>query len=75
MKNVHIIETKTGKVKAIIPVDLTGLNYTPTLQEYEAAAWEAAIDDGSVDPDRYSDYSLKVEEAAQPGAQSSSPTR
>jgi hypothetical protein len=63
MKNVRIIEAKTGSVKAIIPIDMSGLSYTPTQKEYEAAAWEAAIDDGSVDPDRYSDYAFEIEDA------------
>jgi hypothetical protein len=74
MKNVSIIETKTGKVKAIIAVDLTGLSYTPTPQEYEAAAWESAVDDGTVNPDLYADYSLVVEDippaATQPASRS-----
>jgi hypothetical protein len=64
MKNVRIIETRTGTVKSIIPVQITGLSYTPTRKEYEAAAWEAAVDDGSVDPDRYSDYTFDIEDPA-----------
>jgi hypothetical protein len=72
MKNVSIIERKTGQVKATIAVDLTGLSYTPTPQEYEAAAWEAAVDDGTVNPDLYADYSLIVEDIPAPPAQPAS---
>ena len=63
MKNVSIIEKKTGKVVVSYPIDMTGLHYTASAQEYEAAAWEAAVDDGSVDPDHLSDYSFKIEDA------------
>lgn len=72
MKNVTIIDKTTAKVVAIIPIQMSGMNYTPSKQEYEAAAWEAATDDGSVDPDRVSDYSFMIEDAATPGALSSS---
>lgn len=71
MKSVYILEKKTGRVVATIPVDMTGLSYTPSHQEYEAAAWEAAVDNGSVDPDRVSDYSFKIEETLASGASSS----
>ena len=66
MKSVRIIETRTGKVRFIVPVEITGLSYTPTRKEYEAAAWEAAVGDGSVDPDRYSDYTFEIEDAPMP---------
>ena len=66
MKSIRIIETRTGKVRSIIPVEITGLSYTPTLKEYETAAWEAAVDDGSVDPDRYSDYTFEIDDPAIP---------
>lgn len=66
MKNVYIIEKSTGKVVAAIPIQMTHRNYTPSAQEYEAAAWEAAVDDGTVDPDRTSNYSFKVDDAAKP---------
>jgi hypothetical protein len=73
MKSVRIIETRTGKVRFIVPVEITGLSYTPSRKEYEAAAWEAAVEDGSVDPDRYSDYTFDIEDptvAAPPAANS-----
>jgi hypothetical protein len=71
MKNVSIIEKRTGKVVAIIPIQMSGVNHRPSKEEYEAAAWEAAADDGSVDPYRVSDYSFEIEDAATPGVQSS----
>jgi len=71
MKNVSIVEKKTGKVVATFPIDMTGLNYTPSKAEYEAAAWEAAVDDGSVNPDRVSDYSFQIQDAPTSGATSS----
>ena len=70
MKNVFIIEKTTGKVIANIPIEMTARNYTPSNAEYEAAAWEAAVDDGWVDHDRVSDYSFRIEDAAAPGAAS-----
>jgi len=60
MKNVSIVEKKTGKVVASFPIDMSGLHYTASTQEYEAAAWEAAVDRGLVDPDRLSDYSFNI---------------
>jgi hypothetical protein len=64
MKDVHIIEKLTGKVVATIPIQMSARNYTPSREEYEAAAWEAAADDGLVDPDRVSDYTLEVEDVS-----------
>jgi hypothetical protein len=64
MKSVFIIEKTTGKVIANVPVEMTATNYTPSKEEYEAAAWEAAVDDGWVDRDRVSDYCFKIEDAA-----------
>ena len=63
MKRVSITEKKTGKIVATIPIQMSAMSYTPVNEEYEAAAWETAVDDGAVDPDRVSDYSVRVEEA------------
>jgi hypothetical protein len=68
MKSVRIIETRTGTVKFNVPVQITGLSYTPTRKEYETAAWEAAVDEGSVDPDRYSDYTFEIEDPTIPAS-------
>jgi hypothetical protein len=71
MKSVSIIEKTTGKVIANIPIEMTATNYTPSDEEYEAAAWEAAVDDGWVDRNRVSDYFFKVEDVATSGVHSS----
>ena len=63
MKNVSIIEKATGKVIANIPIEMTAVHYTPSTAEYEAAAWEAAVDDGWVDRNRVGDYAFKIEDA------------
>lgn len=67
MKNVYIVEKVSGKIVATIPIQMTDTSYTPSNQEYEAAAWETAVDDGYVDRDRFSDYAFKVTEAATSG--------
>jgi hypothetical protein len=64
MKNVSIVEKVTGKIVATIPIQMAAMSYTPSKEEYEAAAWEAAVDDGSVDRDRFSDYSFRIDDAA-----------
>jgi hypothetical protein len=69
MKNVSIIEKTTGKVIANIPIEITAVNHM-SAQEYEAAAWEAAVDDGLVDRNRVSDYAFRIEDAATPGMHS-----
>ncbi len=66
MKNVHIIEKKSRRVAATIPIQLHGQNYTPTAQQYEAEAWKAAVSDKSVDPKRRDDYSFQIVEAPPP---------
>jgi hypothetical protein len=71
MKNVSITDKKTGRIVATIPIEISGLSYTPGNGEYEAAAWETAVDRGAVDPDRVSDYSLKIEDTPTPDAQPS----
>lgn len=70
MKRVSIIEKSTGRVVAIYPIDMTGLHYAPSAQEYEAAAWEAAVDRAAVDPDRLSDYFFRIEDLPPSGAAS-----
>jgi hypothetical protein len=69
MKRVSITEKKTGKVVATIPIQIGNLGYTPVNEEFEAAAWETAVDDGAVDPDRVSDYSFKIEDTPTPDVQ------
>ena len=58
--DVLIIETKTGRLAAKIPVILQGLNYTPSEQEYFKEAWRCVMDDKTVDPNRRDEYSLQL---------------
>lgn len=57
--NVNIIETKSGKLVATIPVNLGGLNYTPSDQEFFTEAWQAAVQDGAVDAAHREEYSFQ----------------
>ena len=58
--DVLIIETRTGRRIASIPVVLHGMNYTPTEQEYLAEAWRCAVDDGIVEAARCDEYSFQL---------------
>jgi hypothetical protein len=58
--NVHIIEIKTGKVAAEIPIDLAEQNRIPSEPEFFATAWRCAVDDSSVDPGRRENYSFRL---------------
>jgi hypothetical protein len=54
--NISIIEARTGEVIAVIPLNLSGMNYLPTKQEYMNEAWRSAVEDDIVDVihrDRY----------------------
>ena len=68
MKNVSIIEKRTQRVVATIPVQMQGSNYTPDRREYEALAWKCAVSDNSVDPLRKEDYLFEVLEVSPPAA-------
>jgi hypothetical protein len=63
MKNVQLIEQKTGRIAASIRITLRGQNYTPMAQEYEAEAWKCAIEVRLVEPKRKADYSFSIAEA------------
>jgi hypothetical protein len=58
--DVLIVETKTGKVVAKLPVVLQGMNYTPSEQEYFTEAWRCAADDKTVDSKRRDEYSFQL---------------
>jgi hypothetical protein len=58
--NVQIIETKSGKVVATIPVNLRGLNYEPTEGEFFEEAWRCAVDDRAVDENDRADYTFRL---------------
>jgi hypothetical protein len=57
---VHIIEIKTGKVAAMIPIDLAGQSYIPSEPEFYATAWRAAVADNAVDPEHRDEYSFRL---------------
>ena len=57
---VRIIDTKTENGVIDVPVVLKGMNYSPADQEYFSVAWKCAVDDGSVDPKRKSDYAFQL---------------
>ncbi len=63
--DVLIIETKTGKPIATIPIVLQGMNYTPTEPEYFAKAWRCAVDDGTVEEAHRDEYSFQLVNASQ----------
>jgi hypothetical protein len=65
--DVMIVETKTGKAVATVPVVLKGLNYTPSEEEYFSAAWECAVEDGAVDPKQRATYTIKLVSSAKGG--------
>jgi len=58
--NVHIIDIKTGKVAAAIPIDLAEQSRIPSEPEFFATAWRCAVEDSSVDPGRRDDYSFQL---------------
>lgn len=58
--DVSIIETKTGKLVATLPIILQGMNYTPSEEEYFTEAWRCAVDDKAVDPNRRDEYSFQL---------------
>lgn len=58
--NVLIINTETGKVVATYPVLLKGLNYSPSEGEYYNEAWQCAVEDNIVEPNRREDYGFQL---------------
>jgi hypothetical protein len=60
VRNVQIIEKRTGRIVATIPVVVQGQNYIPGDQQHAALAWKFAVKDALVDPARKDDYSFSV---------------
>jgi len=58
--DVHIIENKTGRVAATVPIDLAEQNRIPSEPEFFATAWQCAVEGSSVDPARREDYSFRL---------------
>ncbi len=46
---VTIIETNSKKAIETYTIHISGMNYTPTDEEYYTSAWNNAVDDGLVD--------------------------
>ena len=57
---VEIIEIKSGKVVCKYTINLRGLNYTPTQDEYFSEAWKCAVEDGEVDADSRDKYGFNL---------------
>lgn|GEM_PF-1956159 len=57
---VHITEIQTGKITAVIPIDLAQQNRIPSEPEFFASAWRCAVEDNRVDPARRDDYSFRL---------------
>jgi hypothetical protein len=58
--DVLIIEIKTGKVAATIPITMAGQNYIPSERDFFAEAWRCAVEDKSIDPARRDEYSFRL---------------
>ncbi len=58
--DVSIIENDSGKVIASYQINLNGLNYAPTEEEYYSEAWKCAVDDKVVDSEDRNKYSLNI---------------
>lgn len=58
--DVLIIETKTGKLAAKIPVIHQGMNYTRQNVSTSRDAWRCAVDDKTVEPNRRDEYSFQL---------------
>jgi hypothetical protein len=51
--DVAIVKIETGRVVALVPVNIHGANYTPHEKDYFDEAWRAAVEDGLVDADEH----------------------
>jgi hypothetical protein len=52
-----VVETKSGKLAATIPVVLQSMG-SPTKDQFFAEAWRCAVADKSVDPSRNKEYTF-----------------
>lgn len=62
--DVNIIEIKTGRIAASIPIDLATQNAVPSEPEFYATAWRCAVEESSVDPAHRDDYSFQLVRSA-----------
>jgi hypothetical protein len=64
MKKVRIIERKSNRVIATYPIRISGASGSGNDRRYEDLAWDCAVSDSAVDPERRDDYAFKVENAS-----------
>jgi len=57
---VEIIEIKSNKVAASVPIVLEGMSRIPSEPEFFAQAWRTAVEEKSVDPERRDDYRFRL---------------
>jgi hypothetical protein len=57
---VLVIETKSNKLITKIPINLLGLNYAPSEEEYFSEAWKCAVEDKVVEPNHRHEYTLQL---------------
>jgi hypothetical protein len=57
---IQITDIKDSRIVTTVPVFLKAGNYRPTEQEAFDVAWDAAVDDRLVDPNRRGDYSFRA---------------
>ena len=57
-----IIEKETGNAIGTYPVNMRGLNYTPSIGESYSLAWKSAVAEGDVDADERDKYTFRVKQ-------------
>jgi hypothetical protein len=62
MKFIQIIDRKTKRVVAAVPISPGETDSIVMAQQYETKAWKIAVEDEMVDPERRADYSFKIVE-------------
>lgn len=63
--DVIIVETKTGELATRIPITLRAIGYLSSEVEYFNEAWNCAVQDKAVDPNRREDYSFQLVQPTQ----------
>ena len=58
--DVHIIDIKTGRVAATVPIVLPEKTWIPSEQAFFAMAWQRAVDDKGVEASQRDDYSFRL---------------
>ena len=57
---IAIVDNESGREIAHYTINLGGLNYTPTEDEYYSEAWKCAVEDEVVDSDNRDKYSFRI---------------